>query len=479
MLYRKYRPWEFQEITGHNEATSILKKEFENGIKGSFLIIGKAGTGKTSIARIAVSSLFCQKKQNGIACGKCSDCKKVMKGLNKEVIEIDLNTSKGKELFLKSLDNPKIKAFIVENLHTVAKEELENIIKIYKEKKTDKLFLFTTENKKKIPSSFLKELKIIKLISNDGIGTVELLLEICSKEKFNITEEALQIISTKTGGNITYALQILERAVKLFPENCTSEEMVKIIATPSEKVIKSFYKTLLTGNRERILEWIEKSDEAGLDIIELLRKLEDYISEDILGQNINFTVKLLEAISETAGILENFPRMHNIFYGQYFVTRVFPCGSGELPEGIVQTEKFDEFEEEETGPFIEESKKITEDENLSPEERAIFEEFGTEYEIKTKFEDILKKWPEFLKEVSRNNTSLGIGMKLSLPEKIKNNRLVISFPPDSEFLFERTLERAEDIKFIENTLYVFFLEKIKVSLKLLTAEEKIKKDFEL
>ena len=401
-----------------------------------------------------------------------------MKGLNKEVVEIDLNTSKGKELFLKSLDNPKIKAFIVENLHTVAKEELENIIKIYKEKKTDKLFLFTTENKKKIPSSFLKELKIIKLISNDGIGTVELLLEICSKEKFNITEEALQIISTKTGGNITYALQILERAVKLFPENCTSEEMAKIIAAPGEKVIKSFYKTLLTGNRERILEWIEKSDEAGLDIIELLRKLEDYISEDILGQNINFTVKLLEAISETAGILENFPRMHNIFYGQYFITRVFPCGSGELPESIVQAENFDEIEEEENGPFIEES-KIMKDENLSPEERAIFEEFGTEYEIKTKFEDILKKWPEFLKEVSRNNTSLGIGMKLSLPEKIKNNRLVISFPPDSEFLFERTLERAEDIKFIENTLYVFFLEKIKVSLKLLTVEEKIKKDFEL
>lgn len=479
MLYRKYRPWEFQEITGHNEATSILKKEFETGIKGSFLIIGKAGTGKTSIARIAVSSLFCQKKQNGIACGKCSDCKKVMKGLNKEVIEIDLNTSKGKELFLKSLDNPKIKAFIVENLHTVSKEEIENIIKIYNEKRSDKLFLFTTENRKKIPVSFLKELKIIKLISNDGIGTVELLLEICSKEKFNITEEALQIISKKTGGNITYALQILERAVKLFPENCTSEEMAKIIAAPSEKVVKSFYKTLLTGNRERILEWIEKSDEAGLDIIELLRKLEDYISEDILGQNINFTVKLLEAISETAGILENFPRMHNIFYGQYFVTRLFPCGSGELPESIVQAEKFDEIEEEETGPFIEESKKIMEDENLSPEERAIFEEIGTEYKIKTKFEDILKKWPEFLKEVSRNNTSLGIGMKFSLPEKIKNNRLVISFPPDSEFLFERTLERAEDIKVIEKILYVFFLEKIRVSLKLLTVEEKIKKDFEL
>ena len=70
-------------------------------------------------------------------------------------------------------------------------------------------------------------------------------------------------------------------------------------------------------------------------------------------------------------------------------------------------------------------------------------------------------------------------MKLSLPEKIKNNRLVISFPPDSEFLFERTLERAEDIKVIEKILYVFFLEKIRVSLKLLTVEEKIKKDFEI
>lgn len=482
MLYRKYRPWEFKKITEHIKGISVLKKEFERGISGSYLIVGKAGTGKTSVARIIVSSLFCPKKENDVPCGSCSSCKKIMRGLKKEMIEIDLNTKRGKELLFSSIENEEIKGFIIENSHILSEKEIEEIFQLYNKNFSKKFFVFTTENVNIFKKEFLTKLKIIKL-NLECTGLIELLLEISSKESYNITEEAIQMIVNKTGGNITEAINLLERSFKIFPKSCTSEEIKKVLSVPEEKVIKSFYNTLKTGNRERILEWIEKSDEAGLDIIELLKKLEEYISEDILGKDMEFRIKISEAVSETAGIFQNFPRMYNSFYGQYFVTRLFPCGSGKLPKTSFLKEKFD-FEEEddeyENDPFFNKKNiEITEFGNFSKEEKEFFEQFEEKSKLKTDISIILKKWPEVLKEISRKNTPLGIGMKFSVPEKIINNELIVYFPPDSEFMYLRISKRTDEIKIIENVLYVFFLEKIKIKFRLLTVEEKMQKDFEI
>ena len=50
-MYRKYRPKTYAELIGNDSTVKAVKKELENG-SHVFLFTGKAGTGKTTLARI-------------------------------------------------------------------------------------------------------------------------------------------------------------------------------------------------------------------------------------------------------------------------------------------------------------------------------------------------------------------------------------------------------------------------------------------
>ena len=75
VLYRKYRPQNFEEVLGQDHIVSVLKNAVKTGrVSHAYLFSGSRGTGKTSLARILA-------KEAG-----CSDV---------DLIEIDAASSRG------------------------------------------------------------------------------------------------------------------------------------------------------------------------------------------------------------------------------------------------------------------------------------------------------------------------------------------------------------------------------------------------
>ena len=57
-LYRKYRPSKFADVIGQEHVVKVLEAEAKSGeISHAYLFAGTRGTGKTSVARIFVSSI--------------------------------------------------------------------------------------------------------------------------------------------------------------------------------------------------------------------------------------------------------------------------------------------------------------------------------------------------------------------------------------------------------------------------------------
>ncbi|TYC05603.1 MAG: DNA polymerase III subunit gamma/tau, partial [Kosmotoga sp.] len=53
VLYRKYRPLNFDELIGQNQVKDILKKALDKGkVSHAYIFYGPRGTGKTTTARI-------------------------------------------------------------------------------------------------------------------------------------------------------------------------------------------------------------------------------------------------------------------------------------------------------------------------------------------------------------------------------------------------------------------------------------------
>ena len=75
VLYRLYRPRTFDEVTGQEHITNVLKKQVATGMFAhAYLFSGPRGTGKTSTAKILASAINCTQPREGNPCMQCEAC---------------------------------------------------------------------------------------------------------------------------------------------------------------------------------------------------------------------------------------------------------------------------------------------------------------------------------------------------------------------------------------------------------------------
>ena len=75
VLYRKYRPNNFDELVGQETVKTLLKDSIINKkISHAYIFSGPRGTGKTSTAKIFAKAINCQNNINGNPCCSCGFC---------------------------------------------------------------------------------------------------------------------------------------------------------------------------------------------------------------------------------------------------------------------------------------------------------------------------------------------------------------------------------------------------------------------
>ena len=80
-LYRKFRPYEFEDVKGQDAIVRTLKNQIKAGRIGhAYLFCGTRGTGKTSVAKIFAKAVNCENPSDGSPCGECAMCRAVASG---------------------------------------------------------------------------------------------------------------------------------------------------------------------------------------------------------------------------------------------------------------------------------------------------------------------------------------------------------------------------------------------------------------
>lgn len=295
VLYRKYRPQNFDSLVGQEYTKSLLKNAIKNEhISHAYIFTGPRGTGKTSSAKIFAKALNCLNPIDGNPCNECEMCKNF--GANPDIIEIDAASNNGVDEIREIINNvrlapsnSKYKVYIVDEFHMLSTSAFNALLLTLEEPPSNVVFILATTDIQSVPITVLSRCQRFdfKPIAVDDI--INRLNYVCNEENIDITDAALKEIAYMSNGGMRDALSILDqissRNTKIDVDDVTSN-----FGSISNKKIKEFMDVFTTGDVHGTLELLKEFKNNGIDVRILIEKLIDRIKSiliDIKLDNYN------------------------------------------------------------------------------------------------------------------------------------------------------------------------------------------------
>ncbi len=481
-LYRKYRPQNFDEIAGQEFVLRAIKNSLrENKLSHAYLFTGPRGVGKTTIARLIAKGVNCLNSEDVTdnPCGECENCREISQGISMDMIEIDAASNRGideiRELKEKINYQPvkgRKKIYIIDEVHMLTKEAFNALLKTLEEPPSHVIFILATTEIDKIPDTVISRCQRYDFLPIDKKDIKKLLQNVAEKEKITIDEASLDLIYRKSEGSARDSFSIFEQVVSNFNnEEIDITKTQNALGVVPDVILEEFLNLIKDGNKEKLVDFIDKIWEEGLIIETFLKDFSYYLKEQFKKKtdlSVNF---LLDTISAIFFTLNEFKYEEDKrLLGYVLIHELYKTQRKNLRQNNISEEPvssvnsaFSKSDMNEMSNMIYE--KVMNQISINPkiEKTAFNSKENAEITEKTENEKIAKnydisifseKWRKILNEIKKESVMLAALAVESYPAKVENGVLYIKFPNDQKFHSEQILlpEKKPKVEKIINTL---------------------------
>lgn len=308
-LYRKYRPQEFDDVVGQEIIIKTLKNSIKNNhFSHAYMFFGPRGTGKTTVSKIFSRAINCLDSNDGNACGKCNNCVHSYEKECVDIIEIDAASNNGVDE-IRDLRNKislvpaelKYKVYIVDEVHMLSIGAFNALLKTLEEPPEHAVFILATTDPQKVPETIISRCQCFsfKRISNDSI--MKRLKYVCEQEKIDIDDEVLKNISLMSDGGMRDALGSLDKLISYTSGKIKYEDFLDLNGLVDEKNIELFCEYIFNGHVDKILKFINDTNNDGKNLIQFLIQIMYYLRDNLVdyyidSKKMNFDINLVESL---------------------------------------------------------------------------------------------------------------------------------------------------------------------------------------
>jgi len=295
VLYRKYRPKTFGEITGQEHVIQTLTNALSlDMISHAYLFSGPRGSGKTSTARLLAKAVNCENRKPAEfePCNKCVSCAEVNEARAIDLIEIDAASNRGvddirelREGIRFSPTKSKYKVFIIDESHQLTKEAANALLKTLEEPPAHAIFILATTEIHKMISTIVSRCQRFDFRKLTLPEIVSRLEYIAGKEKVKIEKPALELIALNSGGAVRDAEGLLDQVLTFSGalDSAIKAETIKdLLGMVDTKLVSEFLDFLCQKKPGQAIEFLNNTLEKGKDVQEFTKAIVRYLRQGLI-----------------------------------------------------------------------------------------------------------------------------------------------------------------------------------------------------
>ncbi len=344
VLYRKWRPQTFADVTGQPQVTKTLQQELIAGrIAHAYLFTGSRGTGKTTCAKILAKAINCKNAQNGEPCGECDICKGIDRGSITDVAEIDAASNNGVD-HIRSLREEagftpavaKYRVYIIDEVHMLSIGAFNALLKTLEEPPAHVVFILATTEVHKMPATILsrcQRFEFRRIAPQDSARRLEYIAE---QEGAHLEPEAALLIARLADGALRDALSILDQCMGV-DRHITQEVVCNTAGIAGREHLQELAQYIAKQESAPALEVIDRLYSAGKDMASLSRELSEYYRSMMLVKTMQDAQGLLAIsqeeyakLSEIAGTFSLAAVLHGLEILEEAMEKIHRGASGRI-----------------------------------------------------------------------------------------------------------------------------------------------------
>ena len=293
VLYRKWRPAVFTDVSGQEHITSTLQNEVSSGrLNHAYLFTGSRGTGKTTCAKILAKAVNCLNPQNGNPCGECEICKGIDDGSILDIVEMDAASNRKIDDIRQIIDEVQFKpakckyrVYIVDEVHMLTTEAFNALLKTLEEPPEHVIFILATTEVHKLPQTILSRCQRFDFHRIPPKAIADRVEYVVSQENAEITESAALMLASVADGALRDALSLLDSCLAV--SSHIDEEVVRNAAgLVSKTYLFELATAIINKNPTRSLEIIDRLYSESKDMARLCDELVEHFRALMLIKTI-------------------------------------------------------------------------------------------------------------------------------------------------------------------------------------------------